>query len=130
MNNQTKPIQKIIFGSPGIGKSYQIRSIAINDLKIHFDSLSNTLENTIKTVFHPEYTYSDFVGKLLPQSQGNSIMYKFYSGHFIRALGLAYRDLIDGKGQNYLLVIDELNRGNAAKSINFLVTFDIITTVL
>ncbi|MEH2385750.1 MAG: hypothetical protein V7K14_08160 [Nostoc sp.] len=74
MNHQTKPIQKIIFGSPGIGKSYQIRSIAINDLKIHFDSLSNTLENTIKTVFHPEYTYSDFVGKLLPQSQGNSIM--------------------------------------------------------
>ncbi|MBN3949334.1 MAG: hypothetical protein HWQ38_23885 [Nostoc sp. NMS7] len=70
------------------------------------------------------------MGKLLPQSQGNSIMYKFYSGHFIRALGLAYRDLIDGKGQNYLLVIDELNRGNAAKSINFLVTFDIITTVL
>ncbi|MCF2145106.1 restriction endonuclease [Desmonostoc muscorum LEGE 12446] len=114
MNQQIKPIQKIIFGSPGIGKSFKIRSIATEYLQIHFDSQTNTLKNTIKTVFHPEYTYSDFVGKLLPQSQGNSIIYKFYSGHFIRALGLAYRDLLNGKGQNYLLVIDELNRGNAA----------------
>ncbi|MBL1203202.1 MAG: AAA domain-containing protein [Nostoc sp. GBBB01] len=114
MNQQGRAIQKIIFGSPGIGKSYQIRSIATDYLGINFDLQSNTLENTIKTVFHPEYTYSDFVGKLLPHSQGNSVIYKFYPGHFTRALGLAYKDLIEGKGQNYLLVIDELNRGNAA----------------
>jgi 5-methylcytosine-specific restriction endonuclease McrBC GTP-binding regulatory subunit McrB len=65
-------------------------------------------------VFHPEYTYADFMGKLLPLTQGNSIIYKFYPGHFLRILGMAYQGLIDGKKDHYLLVIDELNRGNAA----------------
>lgn len=109
-----KPIQKILFGSPGTGKSYQIQKIAIDQLKIPFDEATKMLSNTVKTVFHPEYTYADFMGKLLPLTQGNSIIYKFYPGHFIRILGMAYQGLIEGKKDHYLLVIDELNRGNAA----------------
>ncbi len=70
--------------------------------------------NVVKTVFHPEYKYSDFIGKLLPFSSGSSITYKYYPGHFFKALGKAYRCIIDGNWENYLLVIDELNRGNAA----------------
>jgi 5-methylcytosine-specific restriction endonuclease McrBC GTP-binding regulatory subunit McrB len=54
------------------------------------------------------------MGKLLPLTQGSSVIYKFYPGHFIRILGMAYQGLIDGKKDHYLLVIDELNRGNAA----------------
>lgn len=109
-----KVIQKILFGSPGTGKSYQIQTIATKQLGISFDDTTRMLTNTIKTVFHPEYTYADFIGKLLPLTQGNSIIYKFYPGHFLRVLGMAYRGLADGKQENYLLVIDELNRGNAA----------------
>ncbi|MBD2295353.1 AAA family ATPase [Anabaena sphaerica FACHB-251] len=109
------PIQKILFGSPGTGKSYKIREIAQQELGIKLDEQTNSLENTITTIFHPEYTYSDFVGKLLPQTTGNgSVIYKFYEGHFLRALGLAYKKIIDGSDENVLLVIDELNRGNAA----------------
>ena len=110
-----KPIQKILFGSPGTGKSYQVRTIAQKDLRIEWDEESKSLKNTIKTVFHPEYTYSDFMGKLLPltDEKGN-IIYKFYPGHFLQALGMAYKEIIEGEGQNVLLVIDELNRGNAA----------------
>lgn len=111
------PIQKILFGSPGTGKSYQIREIATNEklLNIKWNEQTKSLENTIKTVFHPEYTYSDFVGKLLPQTTGSgSVIYKFYPGHFLKALGLAYKQIIDGTNKNVLLVIDELNRGNAA----------------
>jgi 5-methylcytosine-specific restriction endonuclease McrBC GTP-binding regulatory subunit McrB len=109
------PIQKILFGSPGTGKSYQIREIAQQELYLTWNGKTKSLENTIKTVFHPEYTYSDFVGKLLPQTTGSgSIIYKFYEGHFLRALGLAYKKIIDGTTENVLLVIDELNRGNAA----------------
>ena len=112
---KSKPIQKIIFGSPGTGKSYQVRDIAVNSLGIKWENPSLTPENVIKTVFHPEYTYSDFVGKLLPQTTGSgSVIYKYYAGHFIRALGLAYRQIIDGNSANLLLVIDELNRGNAS----------------
>jgi len=87
-------------------------------LGLKWDEQTKSLENTIKTVFHPEYTYSDFVGKLLPQTDGSgSVIYKFYEGHFLRALGLAYKKIIDGSEdskENVLLVIDELNRGNAA----------------
>lgn len=108
-----KPLQKILFGSSGTGKSYKIREIAKQELQIKFDDNSKILKNTVKTVFHPEYTYADFMGKLLPLTQGNNVIYKYYPGHFLRALGMAYRGLIDGNDEHYLLVIDELNRGNA-----------------
>ncbi len=109
-----KPIQKIIFGSPGTGKSYRVREMA-KELGLPWDETTKSPTNTIKTVFHPEYTYADFVGKLLPQTTGSgSVIYKFYEGHFLRSLGWAYRHLLDGTNENVLLVIDELNRGNAA----------------
>ncbi|WP_040957337.1 restriction endonuclease LlaI [Planktothrix agardhii] len=109
-----KPIQKILFGCPGTGKSYKIREIAEEHLNIIFDSDTKILKNTVKTVFHPEYTYGDFMGKLLPLTQGTNVIYKFYPGHFLKVLGMAYRGLIEGNNEHYLLVIDELNRGNAA----------------
>lgn len=114
MTNYFTPIQKIIFGSPGTGKSYQIREIAASQLGIESGNEVNILPNSIKAVFHPEYTYSDFMGKLLPLSNGNFIIYKYYPGHFLQALGMAYRGLINNECENYLLVIDELNRGNAS----------------
>jgi 5-methylcytosine-specific restriction protein B len=104
------PIQKILFGSPGTGKSYKIRSIAQEQLGIDFDNL----KNSVKTVFHPEYTYADFMGKLLPLTQGNNVIYKYYPGHFLKVLGMAYRSIIEENDERFLLVIDELNRGNAA----------------
>lgn len=109
-----KPIQKILFGSPGTGKSYQIREIAQQQLNIQIDEFTKTSLNIVKAVFHPEYSYADFMGKLLPFTQGNSVIYKFYPGHFSKILGKAYKSLIEGKNENYLLVIDELNRGNSA----------------
>ena len=89
-----KPIQKILFGSPGTGKSYQVGEIAQRSLGIKWNQRSKSLENTIKTVFHPEYTYSDFMGKLLPltDEKGN-VIYKFYPGHFLQALGMAYKEI-------------------------------------
>lgn len=111
---QFQAIQKIIFGSPGTGKSYKIAGIAREKLSIEFDEVTKTLSNTVKTVFHPEYTYSDFMGKLLPLTYGGNVIYKYYPGHFLQALGMAYKNLLEGKNDNCLLVIDELNRGNAA----------------
>ncbi|NJR63006.1 MAG: hypothetical protein HC769_31990 [Cyanobacteria bacterium CRU_2_1] len=110
MTLSVQPIQKILFGSPGTGKSYQIRKIAAEQLGI----LEEMTNQTVKTVFHPEYTYADFIGKLLPLSQNGSIRYRFYPGHFLTILGSAYQSLLSGKDDRFLLVIDELNRGNAA----------------
>ncbi|MGK7927335.1 MAG: AAA family ATPase [Spirulina sp.] len=109
-----KAIQRILFGSPGVGKSYEARKIAEEDLGIKIDSEGKLLKNTVKTVFHPEYTYGDFIGKLLPSVIDNNVIYKFYPGHFLKALGFAYKSLIEETHENCLLVIDELNRGNAS----------------
>lgn len=116
----SKPIQKIIFGSPGTGKSYMIdKTIIPKDLKI------NKPENIIKAVFHPEYTHGDFMGKLLPMTQDGQVEYNFYEGHFLKALSQAYKNIlstydkhenkIEGREvENVALVIDEINRGNSS----------------
>ena len=85
-----RPLQKILFGSPGTGKSFRIENKIIPDeLKIT-DQL-----NIIKTVFHPEYTYGDFMGKLMPLTDDNQkVSYRFYTGHFLKALGRAYTNII------------------------------------
>ncbi len=98
MTDSVKYIQKIIFGSPGTGKSYCIREIA--EEKLGIKSNADILPNSVKVVFHPEYTYSDFMGKLLPLSSSNSIIYKYYAGHFLQALGMAYKGIIDNKNAN------------------------------
>ncbi|WP_199302810.1 restriction endonuclease [Oscillatoria sp. FACHB-1406] len=141
--NTTHPIQKILFGSPGTGKSYRIdREIIPKDLKI--DETINP-ESIIKTVFHPEYTYGDFMGKLVPITKGRSVRYKFYEGHFLKALSQAYKNILShyiaptkskelkelsdknkdfeinrareiacNQASNVALVIDEINRGNSS----------------
>ncbi|MFI3220683.1 MAG: leucine-rich repeat domain-containing protein [Methylococcales bacterium] len=110
--------QKILFGSPGTGKSHQIDKIIIpNELEI------KNPENAIKTVFHPEYTYGDFVGKLVPITRSGTVQYNFYEGHFLKALAQAYKNIIEAHDKqgnkiaefkNVALVIDEINRGNSA----------------
>lgn len=102
------PIQLILFGSPGTGKSYRVENVIAKSLN------SPTI---FKTVFHPEYTYGDFMGKLLPYTnESGKVTYRYYPGHFMRALAVAlmlHYEQPDAP-QDVLLVIDEINRGNSA----------------
>jgi 5-methylcytosine-specific restriction endonuclease McrBC GTP-binding regulatory subunit McrB len=113
----TSPIQKILFGSPGTGKSHSIDyEIIPNILGIKKEE---NPENVIKTVFHPEYTYGDFMGKLMPlTNKDEKVEYKFYEGHFLKALTQAYKNILSQKEdeelKNVALVIDEINRGNSS----------------
>ncbi len=116
-------IQKIIFGSPGTGKSFRIDNHIIpNDLSI---DIKSSPQNVIKAVFHPEYTHGDFVGKLLPITRSGRVEYSYYEGHFLKALSQAYKNMIkayDKHGhrienstiENVALIIDEINRGNSS----------------
>ncbi|MEH1905170.1 MAG: hypothetical protein V7L04_28280 [Nostoc sp.] len=116
-----KPIQKIFFGSPGTGKSHRIVYEIIPN---HLGILESTNpENIIKTVFHPEYTYGDFMGKLVPITRKERVEYKYYEGHFLKALSRAYKNIVDvhdkngvqtSEPNNVALVIDEINRGNSS----------------
>lgn len=85
-----RPIQKILFGSPGTGKSHQIKNVIAQELQIQVNS-----ENYIPTVFHPEYTYGDFMGKLMPfTNDSGKVEYLFYRGHFLKALAQSYKNII------------------------------------
>lgn len=85
-----KHIQKILFGSPGTGKSHRIKNVLAPELGVEVSG-----DNYIPTVFHPEYNYGDFMGKLMPLTNDNGkVEYSFYRGHFLKALAQAYKNII------------------------------------
>lgn len=88
----------IFYGVPGCGKSHKIKTEYCDDERF--------ME---RVVFHPDYTYSDFIGQILPENHEGHISYPFVAGPFTRILKKAVND----PRNNYYLVIEELNRGNA-----------------
>lgn len=99
----------LLYGVPGCGKSFYVEK--------HYES---KVEEgfTIRVVFHPDYTYSDFVGqvmpilKAIPNEQGEDekkLQYEFVPGPFTQILHTAYLE----PEKQCLLIIEELNRGNA-----------------
>ncbi len=92
----------LFYGVPGAGKSYEINRMIIQ-------------ERSERVVFHPDYTYSDFVGQILPRiikKEGETegkLRYVFEPGPFTKMLKRAHND----SGNMYFLVIEEINRGNA-----------------
>ncbi|GAA8647748.1 hypothetical protein HpDR76_08760 [Helicobacter pylori] len=61
-------------------------------------------------MFHPDYSYSDFVGQIMPSVDDSGIVsYKFNPGPFTNILKKAYHN----PQTKHVLVIDEINRGNA-----------------
>lgn len=90
----------IIFGIPGCGKSYYLNNTLIGQ----------NYKYVVRTTFYPDYSNYDFIGQLRPIKIGNNIDYKIIPGQFTYALGLALKN----PKENVALVIEELNRGNAA----------------
>ena len=87
----------LFYGVPGSGKSYIIDSIVDTNF-------------SERVVFHPDYTYSDFVGQILPRLINGKITYVFEPGPFTKMIEKAYNDT----DHMYYLIIEEINRGNAA----------------
>ena len=99
--------QTIYYGVPGCGKSHSI-SAKLRKLGI---LKSDECNFTKRVVFHPEYTNADFIGQILPETnEEKSVSYPFKAGPFTEILAQAYTH----KNQNYALIIEEINRGNAA----------------
>ncbi|MFT7687148.1 MAG: hypothetical protein ACI9FB_002500 [Candidatus Azotimanducaceae bacterium] len=88
---------RIIYGAPGTGKSHSIAQ-------------STDEKFIVRTVFHPETQYSDFVGCLKPVMEGDRVAYRFRPGAFTEALVKAIND----PSETYNLVIEEINRASAA----------------
>lgn len=89
----------ILYGVPGAGKSYTIKHEYCDD--------ENCIE---RLVFHPDYTYADFVGQIMPIiKENNNVSYEFTSGPFTKIVKKAY----ENPNKMFYLIIEEVNRGNA-----------------
>lgn len=88
----------LLYGVPGSGKSWTIEKEYCDD--------ESRME---RLVFHPDYTYSDFIGQILPNVSDGIVSYKFTEGPFTSLLKKAYTQ----PEKMFFLVIEEINRGNA-----------------
>lgn len=103
----TSPEQIIYYGVPGSGKSHEIKRKLETEYKIPEQNQDVFVE---RTVFHPEYTNADFIGQIMPKLVQGKTDFVFKPGPFTSILKKAFCD-----SQNrYVLIIEEINRGNAA----------------
>lgn len=99
INRITTGENVLLYGVPGSGKSWTIEH--------EYCKPGSIVE---RLVFHPDYTYSDFIGQILPAvAEDGQVSYKFTPGPFTNILREAYNN----PGKEYILIIEEINRGNA-----------------
>ena len=141
------PLNQILYGPPGTGKTWNTvnRALAIIDDKPvedyedkdreetneRFDELKQAGQIEMVT-FHQNYAYEDFIEGIRPVlsetqktedgEQGNKsdIKYELSDGIFKRIAKCAEKNRAEKK--NYVLIIDEINRGNIAKIFGELIT--------
>lgn len=100
---------RIVFGAPGTGKSF--------GLKDDCDKLmADTVGTYERVTFHPDYSYSQFVGTYKPvmDADGRSIRYDFVPGPFMRVYVDALKSGRTEAPQPHLLLIEEINRAKVA----------------
>lgn len=117
------PRNKIIYGAPGTGKSYELRQQIL--------ALGFAEENTKRITFHPNYNYQQFIGTYkptpiyktagegqvyygsdkitllnAPENKEPLIDYSFVQGPLLKQLANA----LTNRNQYYLIIVEEINR--------------------
>ncbi len=140
---EIKHLNQILFGPPGTGKTYHTidKSVQIidedyyeknkdvfgltneekkqkrNNLKIRFKELKENGQ-IVFTTFHQSMSYEEFVEGLKPYEKNGEIFYEVKKGIFRQICIKAE----ENSAENYVLIIDEINRGNIASIFGELIT--------
>ena len=94
---------KIYYGIPGCGKSYYVENTVLDGVDKEHD--------VFRTTFYLDYSNSDFIGQIYPSvNDEGKVSYIRVPGPFTEALEQA----IKNPDRMIYLVIEEINRGNAA----------------
>ena len=104
------PCQIIYYGVPGCGKSYEVNKVINAELDKY--GVTDKEYHKVRCVFHPEYCNADFVGQIYPyvKPDNGGVEYRFKPGPFAEIVRRAYRN----PAEPFFLIIEEINRGNAA----------------
>jgi len=138
---QNQPLNQILYGPPGSGKTYNAVNHALSialkkDLKSLIDSQKGNdrqresdkedFDGLLKdgqirfVTFHQSYSYEDFVEGIKPRVVNNNIEYHIEPGVFKKICEDASAP--GNSEKNYVLIIDEINRGNISKIFGELIT--------
>jgi len=99
----------VLQGPPGTGKTWLAKKLA-------FALMEKRVEDNIRSVqFHPNLSYEDFVRGWRPSGDGKL---KLVDGPFLEIANAAE----ESSDENYVIIIEEINRGNPAQIFGELLT--------
>ena len=126
------PLNQIFYGSPGTGKTYSTISYAVaicnnknldelgnyDEIKREYDKFKADGRINFVT-FHQSYGYEEFIEGIAPViDERGDIFYKIKSGIFKKFCETAKKL----PTENFVFIIDEINRGNISKVFGELIT--------
>jgi len=130
------PLNQILYGPPGTGKTFRTTELAVSIVdgskevgqrdatrkrfkELRFDPKEGT-GNVALVTFHQNFAYEDFVEGIRPvlDEDENDLHYERRDGIFKLIATAASRR----RSERFVLIIDEINRGNIAKIFGELIT--------
>jgi 5-methylcytosine-specific restriction protein B len=129
------PLNQIIYGAPGTGKTYVTAEYAVaivekrkidiaSKSEIERKELMSKYAQYVKsgqitfTTFHQSYGYEEFIQGIRPGVKAGDVNFVTADGVFKKIADRALPDLVN----NYVIIIDEINRGNISRVFGELIT--------